>query len=511
MEENSLTYSLDKARNGAPTLSVIDESGSRVYLHSRYDPAREAGVAADTIDPARYDVLVVLGTGLGYHLTPVLESIDRYRQVLLVEFLDIQGEITENFTCPALLRNSNVHLISGQHTGTVLEFLSATLDFDNARGIQVYEHPPSVRAFSRYYDEIRQAVGNLINRKSGNLITRMSLGWKYLKNGLINLQLLSRVFPVAALYNTFKDMPAIILIPGPSLDSHLSIIARSQQQVYIIAVDSALPSCRALGIVPDVCLSIDPQSQVNAHTFNWHTADTIHVRSATSHPATMGHPNTFLSLNSHPTAQAVEEMYPHVIGSVDSKTGTVAGDAILFAEKAGFNPVLVTGLDFSFPGLKIYASDSQYQHTYRTRSNRLLTAPGLNMEYIMQSSGGMIRDGLHTRKSFLQYMDTIESLAGDTGNTVYQSHGPGLPLKSIQGTDPAEFMRSHARATLSKKTYCNRILKGIQPLDRTVSLQEIRRVFTDHTIQARIIDASLHNPEEKIRAKALRLFHDFTK
>ncbi len=506
-----MAYSLDKARNGAPTLSVIDESGSRVYLHSRYDPAREAGVAAESIDPARYDVLVVLGTGLGYHLTPVLESIDRYRQVLLVEYLDIQGEIAENFTCPALLHNSNVHLISGQHAGTVLEFLSATLDFDNARGIQVYEHPPSIRAFSRYYDEIRQALGNLITRKSGNLITRMSLGWKYLKNGLMNLQQLSRVFPVAALYNTFNDMPAIILIPGPSLDSHLSLIARSQQHVYIIAVDSALHSCRAFGIVPDVCLSIDPQSQVNAHTFNWNNTDTIHVRAATSHPATMGYPYTFLSLNSHPTAQAIEEMYPRVIGSVDSKTGTVAGDAILFAEKAGFDPVLITGLDFSFPGLKIYASDSQYQHTYRTRANRVLTAPGLNMEYIMQSSGGIIRDGLHTRKSFLQYMDTIESLAGDTGNTVYQSHGPGLALKSIQGTDPAEFIRSYARVTLSKKSYCNRLLTGLQPLDRTVSLQEISRVFTDHTIQTRIINESLHNPEKKMRAKALRLFYDFTK
>lgn len=506
-----MAYSLDKAKNGAPTLSVIDESGSRVYLHSRYDPAREAGVAADSIDPSRYDVLVVLGTGLGYHLAPVLESIDRYQQVLLVEYLDIQGEIAENFTCPDLLRNSNVHLISGQDTATVLDILTANLDIDNARGVQVYEHPPSVRAYSRYYEEIRQALGTLISRKSGNLITRMSLGWKYLKNGLMNLQQFSRVYPVGALSNTFNDMPAIILIPGPSLDSHLSLIARSQQNVFIIAVDSVLHSCTAFGIVPDVCLSIDPQSQVNAHLFNWHNSDTIHVRAATSHPAAMGNPYTFLSLNSHPTAQAIEEMYPRVIGSVDSKTGTVAGDAILFADKAGFNPVMITGLDSSFPGLKIYASDSQYQHTYRTRANRVLTAPGLNMEYIMHSSGGIIREGLHTRKSFLQYMNTIESLAGDTGNMLYQSHGPGLALKSIQGIDPAEFIRSHARVTLSKKNYCNRLLTGIQPLDRTVSLQEIRRVFTDHTIQTRIIDASLYNPEENMRVKALHLFHDFTK
>ncbi|MFW5770999.1 MAG: 6-hydroxymethylpterin diphosphokinase MptE-like protein [Spirochaetota bacterium] len=506
-----MSYSLDKARNGAPTLSVIDESGSRVYLHSRYDPAREAGMAAETIDQSRYDVLVVLGTGLGYHLVPVLESIDRYRQVLLVEYLDIQGEIAEKFTCPALLRNNNVHLISGESTGSVMDILSATLDLDKARGIQVYEHPPSVRAFSRYYGEIRQALGHLITRKSSNLITRISLGWKYLKNGLMNLQQLSRVFPVAALNNTFKDMPAIILIPGPSLDRNLSLIARSQQNVYIIAVDSALSSCAALGIVPDICLSIDPQSQVNAHIFNWNKTDTIHVRAVTSHPATMGYPYTFLSLNTHPTAQAVEELYPHTIGSVDSKTGTVAGDAIVFAQKAGFNPVLVTGLDFSFPGLKIYASDSQYQHTYRTRANRVLTAPGLNMKYILQSSGGIIREGLYTRKSFLQYMDTIESLSADSSNTLYQSHGPGLALKSMQKTDPAEFIHSYARVFLSKKSYCMEVLSELQPLEHSVSMQQVSKIFTDHVIQARIIDASLHNPEEKMRTKALRLFNGFTR
>ncbi len=510
MKENSLEYSLEKAKNGTPTLSVIDESGSRVYLHSRYDPSREAGVAAETIDPRRYDVLVVLGTGLGYHLKSVLDAIDLYQQVVLVERLDLHDDILRHFFCPPLLNNRKVQLLFAQNPERVIEVLSRILDLANVKGLQVYEHPSSMRAYPGYYDYIRRSLTDLITRKSGNLITRMSLGFKYLKNGLMNLHHLSRVYPLSALRDAFKGMPAIILIPGPSLDRHLPIITRLQQQVYIIAVDSALTSCRAYGIVPDVCVSIDPQSQVHAHTFTWNDSSTMHVCAITAYPMNLRYPRTFVSLNTHPVAQAIDEMYPHTIGSMDSNTGTVAGDAILFADTAGFDPVLVTGLDFSFPDFQTYARDSQYQHTSRIRAHRIATVQTQNLQYIMQSSGGITSEGLHTRKSFLQYRDTIESLITQTGNNIYQAGGPGLSLKSIQRENPVEFIRTHAPSILPKKVHINQVISGIQPLDKIVSMENIRRVLADAAIQKRIIAASLHNPKPGNREKALNLFYNFT-
>ena len=59
---------LEMSRRGTPTLRSR-HSPSR-WIHSRYDPIREAKTIASAIPPAEY--LIFLGLGLGYHIEEAL-------------------------------------------------------------------------------------------------------------------------------------------------------------------------------------------------------------------------------------------------------------------------------------------------------------------------------------------------------------------------------------------------------------------------------------------------------
>ena len=68
-----MQYKIEKSKQGAPTLAVTGDDGRTVYVHSKYDPLKEAQSLADKFNPDKYDALIVLGAGLGYHLIPLRE------------------------------------------------------------------------------------------------------------------------------------------------------------------------------------------------------------------------------------------------------------------------------------------------------------------------------------------------------------------------------------------------------------------------------------------------------
>lgn len=72
-----------EGRRGFPTVKVAGENGCEAYLHSIYDPVREASAAS----PGRVDAatLVFLGAGLGYHIPQALLDNPQTKRVVIVE------------------------------------------------------------------------------------------------------------------------------------------------------------------------------------------------------------------------------------------------------------------------------------------------------------------------------------------------------------------------------------------------------------------------------------------
>jgi hypothetical protein len=151
MGMDKICYAVEEARDGALTLAVIDE-GERRYLHSRVAPLRESGLLSDRFDAVRYDLLIVLGTGLGYHLMPLEGGRYGYRRIVLVDVIEgIESAVACNPHTRFLAEEGSVRFMCGKSPDEIAALLDGVIDFDSIKGVQVLEHPASMRLFSGYY------------------------------------------------------------------------------------------------------------------------------------------------------------------------------------------------------------------------------------------------------------------------------------------------------------------------------------------------------------------------
>ncbi len=492
-----MRYTVEEAKDGALTLAVIDEGGRR-YLHSRVSPLRESGLLSDSFDSARYDFLIVLGTGLGYHLIPLDGSRYAYRRIILIDVIEgIEPAVAGNPHTGFLTDKAGVRFISGHSPEEIETLLADEIDFDSIRGIQVLEHPASVRIFPEYYAEVKRAIERTIARKAGQGATKKALGLRYLQNAIDNISGMEPARPVSALFGAFQGKPGLVVTSGPSLGQCAGEIRQASGRVVIVCVDSALGALESRGIVPDIVVSIDPQPYVHEHLYHRsRRGGAVRAVSITANPSAFGAEKTFVSLSTHPVAQLADELFPGVVGSVDSRTGNVAGDAVRMALAMGCAPIGLVGFDFSFPRYEIYARGTSYQDRYALYfHDRMNTVETQNLRYIMKSSRAVRQDGRYTRRSFSNYKQELESmLAGEKRGDIHNLSAAGATIKGVRALSCREFIERYCAAMIDNKLIFRKALDRAPVLGRTLDFGLLRQTLAEPAVFGKIVNASLEVP-----------------
>ncbi|WP_298271202.1 glycosyltransferase [Geobacter sp.] len=136
-------------RRGHETVRVIGETGEECYLHSLYDPVREAEAHAAKSLP--FPTVVFLGTGLGYHIPLTLASNPHVERVVIVErYPELAARAAERITNQCI----RVELVTGFESG---RFPPLPEGLDAAR-LGMVTHPPSLHANPGWYAHFQVAV-----------------------------------------------------------------------------------------------------------------------------------------------------------------------------------------------------------------------------------------------------------------------------------------------------------------------------------------------------------------
>ncbi len=490
MVRNGITYTLQKAKDGYHTL-IVHFGDRSIPLHSTYRPSEEGTVFKNRFNPDKYDTLVVLGAGLGYHLSGLIALVDRYRRIIIIEYLkDLEREIAKNpltsflFECPAVL------FLSGPDPIEAEEALADLIDLESSKGVQLLEHPASVRAFPEYYRMVKATAEKIINRSAGNFITKSRLSRRFFKNAVINLGCFDIHFPFAHLIGTCNGHTVLVAAAGPSLSDNLTKIKDYSLCTFIIAVDSALPVLSAGGIIPDFYVSIDPQPYVFEH-LNTDKGTAIPLITLTSHPCAFAPTPGFLSLNTHPVAQFLQEAATLDIGSFHSATGSVAGDALMAALKMGFSRIGLLGFDSAFPRYETYSRSSAYQRRWGIYANdRFSSVESRNFNYIMHASGALMQNGFHTRRSLLSYRNAIDDmLRKEAKRTVCTIAPAGLPLSHAPLCTFEDFMCHCDAQAIQKKILMKSLFAKASTISTHAPLSAITPLLSNEVMQ-RIVEAS---------------------
>ncbi|NDG27879.1 MAG: DUF115 domain-containing protein, partial [Proteobacteria bacterium] len=77
--------------------------------------------------------------------------------------------------------------------------------------------------------------------------------------GIGNLPFIFESVHPSCLVDIYRNAPALIVSPGPSLDRNIHLIPSIQNQVLIVAVAQALKALHSVGVTPHIICVVDPQ------------------------------------------------------------------------------------------------------------------------------------------------------------------------------------------------------------------------------------------------------------
>jgi len=493
-----IDYEIVSSKEGKPTI-VVNRDGKKIPLHSRIAPSREVSSLKNQFDE-KYEMVIILGAGLGYHLEPLKQK--EFKKIIVVDIISsIEIEIEKNEIVNFLFDKKNLKFVTGKDLNYLKKYLTNEIDFDEISGIKVVDHPASFRIFNDYYSSIAKIIKEIIDNKAGNIVTKNSLGKRFFLNIAKNFQVMENFFGVSTLFNKFKGETAIVITSGPSVENVLPLIKKNRDSFFIIAVDSAISLLNGFKIKADFVISIDPQSHIMEHLLPFELNGAIPIFSISSYPALLRNYSGFISLNSHPLSQFFTQIYPNEIGSIDSKTGTVAGDAILFAIRCGFSNIGIAGYDFSFIDKKIYARGTAYQKRFgEFFANRIKNVIDYNISYIRKASKNVKFQGRDSRKSFLTYKNSIENLLKVENVNIYNIKRLGLEIDKVKDIEFEEFLLL-SKSSVNRYDEISKIIKPLQYLRGKINFNKIYEYLLNDDIFDKVMKASLEKYDDGFEKK----------
>ena len=498
-----------------------------VSLHSRIDPRREAERVVKEALPRDAEGIVVFGFGLGYHVEAILSHFPRAKiwvvepdPLLFQSALELRG-------CSELVSHHRVHIFLGTD-GSVVDHLLHSIE---ETPFTIYRFRPSVELHGEFYRDLERRLQRVRSRRQVNLYTLARFGKLWVRNLSHNMNLLSRYGGIESLKGKFYSIPALVIAAGPSLDDILPHLPILQAKFLLIAVDTSYSACIRSGVEPDFLVVMDPQYWNTRHLDRAVQNSSRLVSEPSTHPTIFRKfpGNTYLAGSLFPLGRYLEEK----IGKRASlgAGGSVATSAWDFARFLGCNPIVMAGLDLSFPQKRSHCRGSFFEERIFSFRTRLEPEETHFFRYLQEATPLLqpSNDGktVLTDQRMLVYRDWFEiqgKLYQDLRTLTLSRHGlkiegvEWVPLEAVleypSCRNTIDYLLKEIDRTppvLPDKSAIEKgrkeILQGLDTLEE-IALEGIKMVqsLRNHDAQQEKIDLELLNRiDEKIISHA---YHD---
>jgi hypothetical protein len=286
------------------------------------------------------------------------------------------------------------------------------------------------------YEELAETLRRDIALDWGNAMTLVKLGRRFAWNSIRNLALLGRSPPLGAA--SLASRPVLVLGAGPSLDPALDALEAAglprggDRPFALICVDTCLGLLRERGLRADLAVILESQF--------WNQRDFTGLRGAgvpaavdlSAYPPTaeiLGGP-VFVFFTPWTELRLFNRLAPAgLLPPALPPLGSVGLTAVELARRLTRGPVIIAGIDFSFPADRTHA---------RSSPAHLASLLGQNRFHSPVNAAGVFRAGVFTARSkaglpvksdpaLRTYRDLFERrFAGDP--RMGDLPGTGLPL-----------------------------------------------------------------------------------
>jgi len=419
------------ADNGKPNLKVEMNENEFLFFHDTSNPEKDGDDFLGIVPENAKGTVIFQGMGLGFGPLAIIEKRTDIQFLIIFELspgVFLQALRVIDLT--NLLKDPKVILCLGAKPD-VEEVLSFAIRSMRLEEISMLTHNPSCTLDKGGYDVLGKTIYSIANALNISSNTYKSYGSAFISNRLSFLSMIHHTSLIDSLKGRFKDMPAILVAAGPSLDNNIELMREFKEKAIIICVDSALPALLAHGVTPDFITSIDyknityekiaacaPKSQ-NASLIcsSW-----VGQKVAKVFPAQ----NIYWTF----TGGAMENWINKGLGGELSTpgAGTVAHLSLISAIIMGCSPVIFTGQDLAFSDkdeAKDHAKDTVLKSEDQTAA---IFQQKKELIWVDGNVGGKVP----TSRSFINFIDQFEKMiAGSPGKYINASEGGAF----IKGTE----------------------------------------------------------------------------
>jgi hypothetical protein len=235
----------ETAKSGHPIHKV-----NKYYLHSKYDPIREAERFAEHHYKKNY-LHILFGIGSGYIAEALSKKMSEDEFLIVVEPMDslVEGYLNKNHV------PERTFIIEGERLEDFKKLFDSLKNRFSNR-IQVVCSPNYDKLFPNNYHKMLNIIKNLIHvqKISENTVKAYSKEWQ--KNFIFNLFYGFDDIPLHVLERYF-DVPVVVASGGPSLIKQIPLLKKIRKHVLLIASGSTINTLVNYDVEPDFVVTID--------------------------------------------------------------------------------------------------------------------------------------------------------------------------------------------------------------------------------------------------------------
>lgn len=352
------------------------------YLHSAYNPLREAEQAAKALHDSVKNPFgaAFFGAGLGYTALAYARLFPS--DTVIIAESDIRYFLTalSVIDWADFFSSKNIVLALCLPPDQVITLIEQCGGFNH---ILISEN----KAQTFHAEEYFTALNALIERNRQKLkinnstLEKFSLLWQ--RNSCKNLYHLAEKDGINIYKNKLNPkVPALILAAGPTLAQTLPFLKELKKRTVLIAVDTALRACLKSGVEPDFIILADPQYYAYRHIAGLSSPSSVLVTESAAYPPVFRFNcrKIVMCSSMFPLGKFVESK----LGSKGtlSAGGSVSTTAWDFARTIGAKDIVFSGLDLGFPDYETHIRGSTFEEKIHQTSNRLNPAEKAGAAYL---------------------------------------------------------------------------------------------------------------------------------
>ncbi|MFA5536729.1 MAG: 6-hydroxymethylpterin diphosphokinase MptE-like protein [Bacillota bacterium] len=358
-------FQVETTKTGDQTL-LFNKEGRKTYFHSKYNPTREAQTILEAYQGVKGKNIIFYGTGLGYHIDLFIkENPDNNFYIF-----EPVGELLEKFLSVRNLDKSEYKNLKGVTLGfeNIEKDIYRFLDL-NRRETVIIDLPIHKQLFEEEAKRFKDIFLNTVKAKRSQLATDYSFQVRWITNSMKNFkEVLSTPNILMEKRGAFKNVPAILVAAGPSLNQEIDNLRdiKKNKLAYIFSVGSAINTLLYHNVFPDVATTYDPT--VN----NQKVFAKLKERAIKTIPLVFGSSVAPEVLENYPgkmyhmiTSQDKIAHYYLEIGAntgidVVSDAPTIAVVTLQLLANLGFNPIILVGQNLAYVGEKQHSEGVHY-------------------------------------------------------------------------------------------------------------------------------------------------------